>query len=107
MATRERAEKLGVDHMCNPRERVPISLAKSGEGPGQPRERDTAIHYRVLFDIRDVIENYEAMPNHLRVDPKRYYCQTEQDEKVGSLESYGSACVSLPITRDSASSAIE
>jgi hypothetical protein len=28
----------------------------------------------------------EAMPYQLRVDPKRNYRQTEQDQKIGSLE---------------------
>jgi hypothetical protein len=31
------------------------------------------------------------MPDYLRVDPKRDYCQTEQDEKIGSLECYHAA----------------
>ena len=51
-----------------------------------PAERNTAIHHWIFLDIRRVIESDEAMPDHLRIDPKRYYRQTEQDEKVGSLE---------------------
>src|SRR5437870_9127472 len=86
MATRERAEKLSVDHMCDPCEWMPISLAKSGKRPAHPRERNTAIHYWVLFDIRNVIENDEAMPDDLRVNAKRDYRQTEQNEEIGSLE---------------------
>src|SRR6266446_4001734 len=31
------------------------------------------------------------MSDYLRVDPKRYYRQTEQDEKIGSLECYHAA----------------
>ena len=51
-----------------------------------PAERNTAIHHWIFLDIRGVIERDEAMPYQLRIDPKRYYRQTEQDEKVGSLE---------------------
>ncbi len=31
------------------------------------------------------------MPYQLRIDPKRYYRQTEQDEEIGSLE-----CCNVP-----------
>jgi hypothetical protein len=51
-----------------------------------PPERNTAIHYWVPLDIRKVIDSDEAMPYQLRVDPKRHYRQTEQDEKIGSLK---------------------
>src|SRR5437667_10479320 len=39
------------------------------------------------------------MPYQLRIDPKRYYRQTEQDQKVGSLECCSSACVPLAFAR--------
>src|SRR6266480_4301519 len=94
MTARKRAEDLAIDHMCDPCEWMPISLAKSGKRPGESPERNTAIHRRVLFDIRNIIENDEAMPDHLGINPKRHYRQTEQDEQVGSLECCSSACVS-------------
>ena len=54
--------------------------------PGESRERNTAIHHWVLLDIRKVVDSDEAMPDHLRINPKRHYRQTEQDEEVRSLE---------------------
>src|SRR5437773_1418071 len=86
MATRKHAEEPAVDHMCDPREWMPISVIKSRECPGESIEGHTAIHHRVFRDIRRVIEIDEAMPDHLRINPKCYYRQTEQDEKIASLE---------------------
>jgi hypothetical protein len=86
MATRNHAEELAIDHMCDPCEWMPVSRMKSGKRPGESRERNTAIHHWIFLDIRGVIERDEVMPYQLRIDPKRYCCQTEQDDKVGSLE---------------------
>ncbi len=94
MATRNHAEELAIDHMCDPCEWMPVPRVKSGKRPGESRERNTAIHHWIFVDIRRVIESDEAMPYQLRIDPKRYYRQTEQDDKVGSLECCSSACVS-------------
>jgi len=80
MATRKDTEELAIDHMCDPREWVPVPLVKSGKRPGESREGNAAIHHRVVLDIPIVIESEEAMPDHLRVNPKRHYRQTEQDE---------------------------
>ena len=76
MATRERAEELAIDHMCDPRKWMPVLRVKSRKRPGESRERNTAIYHWVLLDVRSVIDNYEAMPDHLRVDPKRHYRET-------------------------------
>jgi hypothetical protein len=78
---------------------MPISLAKGGKRPAEPRERNTAIHHWSFFEIRNVIESDEAMPDHLGINPKRHYRQTEQDEEVGSLECCSSACVSIAFPR--------
>ena len=86
VATCLHAEKLAIDHMCDPREWMPVPSVKSGERPGQSAERNAAIHHGVFCDIPKLIEIGEAMPDHLRINPKRHYRQTEQDEKVGSLE---------------------
>src|SRR5258708_1773486 len=81
MATCDRAEELAIDHMCDPRKWMPVPRVKSGKRPGEPLERHTAIHHWVLLDIRKVIDRDEATPYQLRIDPKRHYRQTEQDEK--------------------------
>src|SRR5438094_6890481 len=86
MATCNRAEELAIDHMCDPCEWMPIPRMKSGKRPGESRERNTAIHHWIILDIRGVIERDKAMPYQLRVNPKRYCRQPEQDDKVGSLE---------------------
>ena len=86
VTTCNHAEELAIDHMCDPREWMPVGLVKSGERPGESRERNAAIHHRVFLDIRIVIQSDELMPHHLRINPKCYYRQTEQDEEVGSLE---------------------
>src|ERR1700746_2822369 len=94
MATGKHAEELAIHHMCNPCEWMPVRLVKSGERPGESRERNTAIHHRGFLCIRIVIQRDELMPHYLRVKPKCYYRQTEQEENVGSLECCSSACVS-------------
>jgi hypothetical protein len=94
MATCKHAEELAIDHMRNPCEWMPVSRMKGGKRPGESRERNTAIHHWIFLDIRRVIESDETVPYQLRINPKRYYRQTEQDQKVGSLECCGSACVS-------------
>src|SRR5262249_46766849 len=86
MATCKHAEEMAIDHMCDPREWMPVCDVKRGERPGESIERNTAIHHWVPLDIRRVIESDEAMPDHLRINPKCYYRQTEQDEKIPSLE---------------------
>jgi len=99
MGTRNHAEELAIDHMCNPCKWMPVPRVKGGKRPGESRERNTAIHHWILLDIHGVIERGEVMPDHLRIDPKRYYRQTEQDQKVGSLECCSSACVALAFAR--------
>src|SRR6476646_9812865 len=84
MATRNHAEELAIDHMCDPCEWMPVPRVKSGKRPAESRERDAAVHHRVLLDIPIVIESDEVMPYQLRIDPKRYYRQTEHDEEIGS-----------------------
>ena len=86
MATGEYADEPAVDHMCDPREWMPVPGVKSRKRPGESIERHAAIHHRVFRDIRKVIEMDEAMPDHLRINPKCDYRQTEQDEKIASLE---------------------
>src|SRR6185436_9655101 len=80
--------------MRDPSERMPVTRVKSGKRPGESLERNAAIHHWIFLDVRGVIERDEAMPHHLRVNRKCYYCQTEQDENVGWLECCSSACVS-------------
>src|ERR1700730_14195725 len=94
MATCVHAEELAVDHMCDPREWMPVCDVKSGERPSESRERNAAIHHWVLPDIRIVVESDELMPDHLRINPKRHYRQTEQDEEIGSPE-----CCTVPQRR--------
>src|SRR4029077_9849905 len=86
MATCKHTEEMAIDHMCDPREWMPVSGVKSRERPGESIKRHAAIHHGVFRDIRRVIEIDEAMPDHLRINPKCYYRQTEQDEKIASLE---------------------
>src|SRR4029077_17352751 len=86
MGTRNHAEELAIDHLCDRCEWMLVRSLKGGKLPGEPRERNPAIHYWIVLDIRRVVESDEAMPYQLRIDPKRYYRQTEQDENVGSLE---------------------
>ena len=67
---------------------MPICHMKCGERPGESRERNTAIHVWIFPDICGVIESDELMPDYLRVNPKRHHRETEQDDEVGSLQSY-------------------
>src|SRR6201997_1419162 len=99
MATRNPAEELAIDHMSDPCEWMPVPRVKGGKRPAESRERNTAIHHWIFLDIRGVIERDEAMPDHLRIDPKRHSRQTEQDEKIGSLERCSSGWVSLAFAR--------
>src|SRR4029077_13489558 len=61
MATCKHAEELAIDHMCDPCEWMPVRLVKSGERPGESRERNTAIHHWVFLEIRIVIQRDELM----------------------------------------------
>src|ERR1700736_6730373 len=94
MATCIHAEELAVDHMCDPREWMPVCLMKGGERPGESRERNAAIHHWVLLDVPIVIESDELMADTWPINPKRHYRQTEQDEETGSPE-----CCSVPQRR--------
>src|SRR6476646_1943293 len=73
MATREHAEELAIDHMCDPCEWMPVPGVKGAKRPGDSSECDTAIHHWIVLDIRGVIERDEVMPYQLRIDPKRHY----------------------------------
>src|ERR1700719_3063256 len=61
---------------------MPICRVKSGKRPGDSRERNTAVHHWIFFDIRGVIQSDELMPDYLRVDRKRHHGQAEHDEKI-------------------------
>src|SRR5437899_2720412 len=80
MATCIHAEELAVDHMCDPREWMPVPRVKSGKGPGESAEGNTAIHHWVLLDISKVIDGDELMPDYLRINPKCRDRQTGGDE---------------------------
>src|SRR4029077_3789215 len=78
---------------------MPVCRMKSRQRPGESRERNTASHHWIFLDICGVIKGDELMPDHLRIKRKRHYCQTRQDEKIGSPECWkvaeprGAACV--------------
>ena len=76
MTTRIQTEELAVDHVCDPRERVPVRGVKRGERPTKSREGNSAIHHRIFFDVRIVIESDELMADHLRINTKRDCCET-------------------------------
>src|SRR5438270_13156776 len=86
MATRKHAEEPAVEHVCDPREWMPVSVIKSRECPGESIEGHAAIHHGVFRDVRRVIEMDKAMSDHLRINRKGYCRQTEQDDKIASLE---------------------
>src|ERR1700736_3315087 len=65
---------------------MPVCRMKRGERPGEPRAGKTAIHHWIFLDVRGVIQSDELMPDHLGINPKRHYRQTEQDEEIGSPE---------------------
>src|SRR5690242_17363954 len=79
-----RAKKLAVDHVRNPSERMPVCCMKRSERPCDARERNTAIHHWIFLDIRRVIESDELMPDHLRINRERHYCETQHDQEIGS-----------------------
>ena len=66
---------------------MPICRVKGGERPGESRERNTAIHHWIFLDICGVIESDEPMPDYLRVNPKRHYRETEQDDEIELFQS--------------------
>ena len=78
---------------------MPVSRMKSGERPGESRERNTAIHHWIFLDIRGVIESDELMPDHLRINRKRDCRQTEKDEKIGSPRMLQRGLAARPFAR--------
>src|SRR3989442_14256455 len=58
MPTCKHAEESAVDHMCDPREWMPVPGVKSGKRPGNPAEGNTAIHHWVPLDISKVIHGH-------------------------------------------------
>ncbi len=66
---------------------MPICGVKCGERPGESRERNTAIHHWIFLDICGVIESDEPMPDYLRVNPKRHYRETEEEDELESFQS--------------------
>src|SRR5438128_6668678 len=97
MAACKYTEELAVDHMRDPREWMPVSLMKGGQSPGEPPDRNAAIHHRVLFDVRKVIDSDEVMPDHLHINPKCGDGQTGGDEpechNAADLESFWGSSV--------------
>ena len=86
MATCVHAEQLAIDHMCDPREGIPVSRIKRGERPSDSCEGNTAIHHWVVLDKCFVIERDELMPHHLRINRQRHACKTEKDEEISPPE---------------------
>jgi hypothetical protein len=87
MAACVHAEELAVDHMRDPRERMPVCRVERGERPSESRERNTAIDHWIFADVRGVVERDELMPDHLCVNSECNCPQSEQDEEIRSLQS--------------------
>jgi hypothetical protein len=86
VATCIHVEEVAIDHMGDPRKRMPVSLVKSRECPSESRKRNAAIHHWIILDIPTIIESDELVPNHLRINPKGHYREPEKNEEIGSPE---------------------
>ncbi len=70
-----------VEHVREPRQRVPVGCVESGERPAQAFEAEAFAHHRVLVDVEAVVEGDEIVSPHLPEDGGRRRDQAERDEK--------------------------
>src|SRR5262249_39738410 len=63
---------------------MPVRRIKRGECPAESSGGDTPGHHRIFPGIGGGIQRNELMPDYLPVNCQCYYCQREQDEKIGS-----------------------
>src|SRR5438046_3004829 len=61
-------EELDVDHMRDPGERMPVRRVHRGGGPGDVRDRQSAVDVIVLDHVVGIIEADEWVMEALRVD---------------------------------------
>ena len=66
-------EKLIVQHVGHPGERMPVARISDIEGPGKALRGQTCLHVRVLGHVDIVIVVDEAISEHGRVDGKRHH----------------------------------
>lgn len=62
------AENLGIEHVGNPRERMPIGSVKMGEGPRDALKGETARDHRIVADVFGVVVIDEVKSVHLPIN---------------------------------------
>src|SRR5262249_699022 len=60
VSARLEAEELDVDHVTDPRERMPVRLVVPGQRPANVLESEPGRHVRIALDVRGVVEADEA-----------------------------------------------
>jgi hypothetical protein len=78
------SEQLHIDHVRDPRQRMPIGLVDMCEGPLNARPRETTEHVRIVRDITRVIEIDEYVRADLDVNCEDKDKQCRYDEKAGA-----------------------
>src|SRR6266480_2099523 len=70
---------------------MPVRRIKRSNRPRESRAGNTAIHHWIFPDVRGVIERDELMADHLYINSECNCPQSEQDEEIGSLQSFSVA----------------
>ncbi len=70
---------------------MPVRRIKRSKRPRESRAGNTAIHHWIFPDVRGVIERDELMADHLYINSECNCPQSEQDEEIGSLQSFSVA----------------
>jgi hypothetical protein len=95
MAPRPHAVKLAVEHVAEPRQRVEIHRALSGERPGHARPAEPRLDARIVRDVERIIKIDEEMRDRLPVDQNAQHGQRHTDQHL--LRAHASLPLGLPL----------
>ncbi len=90
---RAQPEELAVQHVRQPRERVPVAGVAGGEGPGEPRASEAGAHVGVAAHVVGVVVAHEAVAGHLRVHRE---CGDGEEHGDSALRPHGGHSSRLP-----------
>ena len=81
MSARAEAEELAVEHVREPRDRMPIARLRGGECPPNAVPVQPSLHHRVVRYQAGIVVVDEIVVSQRQVDQRRSQCQQQAHDK--------------------------
>ena len=82
MAGRVRPVALNIQHVRQPRQRVPIRRVKRGEGPANAGRRDALLNVGIMSDVHVVVEEHKVVAHDRPEHEQREDDQSAADQEL-------------------------